>query len=99
MKDCYLSDKGVNAAAEYALEFHTLEAKSMWDELLLKVVYCQGLNGDIKIEMACHDDAVTLDKLINLSIKLDNILQNHRQKRSALPLRRHCINDTRHPPH
>lgn len=52
-------------------------ADSGWNELALKAVYWQGLNPDVLIELTCRDNAASLDSLIDPSIKLDNLLQDH----------------------
>lgn len=50
-----------------------------WD-----VVFCQGLNETTLTELACRDDALTLDLLIDLAICLDNLTRN-RKKRTTCP--------------
>lgn len=59
---------------EYALEFCTLAAESGWGNSALRAIFLRGLNSDIFIELACWDDEVTLDALIEMTIRLDNLL-------------------------
>lgn len=59
--------QGSIQATEYSLDFCTLAAGSGWNHATLWVIYRHGL--------ACRDEALLLDSLIHLSIKLDNILR------------------------
>lgn len=68
--------QGNRRMVEYALEFSTLAADSGWNKAALKAPYCQGLNADVIFELACRDYAMSLDSLIDLSIQLDNLLQD-----------------------
>lgn len=61
---------------EYTLEFHTLVAQSGWNESTLKEVFCHGLNHDMLKEITCWDESATLNSLINLAIKMDNLLKD-----------------------
>lgn len=58
---------------EYALEFCSLAAENGWNKPMLKMVFCQGLNADMLMELAHHDDKATLDSLIKLAIWIDNL--------------------------
>lgn len=78
------------SGVDYALEFRTVVAGSRWNEPMLKTVFRQGLNANILKEMACRDDSSTLDTLIDLAIRLDNLL-SHRH--SALPPFRPPVQD------
>lgn len=60
--------------AKYASDFRTLTVESGWDNIALKAVFHQGLNSKIIKELVCRDDEATLDGLINLAIRLDNVL-------------------------
>lgn len=41
---------------------------------MLKTVFCNGLNPEVLTKLACHDDQVTLDSLIDLTICLDCLI-------------------------
>uniref|UniRef100_A0A3B1KC43 CCHC-type domain-containing protein n=1 Tax=Astyanax mexicanus TaxID=7994 RepID=A0A3B1KC43_ASTMX len=66
--------QGHKPVATYALEFRTLAAGSGWNDAALLSVFKNGLNPDILRELACRDEALTLDPLIALSIRLDQLL-------------------------
>uniref|UniRef100_A0A3B1JLI6 ribonuclease H n=1 Tax=Astyanax mexicanus TaxID=7994 RepID=A0A3B1JLI6_ASTMX len=66
--------QGQKPVASYALEFRTLAAGSGWNNAALLNVFRCGLNPDIQRELACRDDSLTLDQLISLSIRLDQLL-------------------------
>lgn len=69
--------QGSRREAEYVPEFCMLTVESGWNDSALKAVFRQGLNGNILRVLACRDDAATLDSLIHLSIRLDNLLIEH----------------------
>lgn len=69
--------QGQHHVVEYTLEFRILVADSGWNEAALVLVYRQGLNSDFIVELACRDDVASLDTLVDLSVKLDNLLQDH----------------------
>lgn len=60
-------------------------AGSGWNELALKVTFQRGLNEMVLTEMACHDESLTLDSLIDLAIRLDNLLHKHPAPRLPAP--------------
>lgn len=80
--------QGNLSTAEYGLRFHTLATGSGWNELALKIVYRQGLNEELLTEIACHNDQLTLDALIDISIWLDIMIKKHSAIKSALQLRK-----------
>lgn len=61
-------------AAEYTLGFHMLAAKSGWNEPVLKAVFHWVLNHNILMKMSQPNDKASLDSLIDLAIRLDNLL-------------------------
>lgn len=78
--------QGTGTAAEYALQFRTLAAASGWNDKALIALYRRGLREDVRMELACRDQELTLDALINLSINLDYLLQERRRGKRASPL-------------
>lgn len=62
--------------AEYALEFQTSAMRSEWDEPGLKAVCCNGLNPEVFTELACLDEQLALGSLIDLSIRVNHLLQS-----------------------
>uniref|UniRef100_A0A3B1JZA6 ribonuclease H n=1 Tax=Astyanax mexicanus TaxID=7994 RepID=A0A3B1JZA6_ASTMX len=78
--------QGNKSAAAYALEFRTVAASSGWNNSALINVYRNVLNSDIQKELACRDDDLTLDQLISLSIRLDQLLSRRpKQTPRSLP--------------
>jgi hypothetical protein len=59
---------------DYALEFRTLAAGSGWNDRALIDHYRCSLREDVRRELACRDTALSLDELIDMSIRLDNLL-------------------------
>lgn len=53
-----------------------LAAGSGWNEPTLKAAFRQGLNSEVLNELACCNEQLTLDFLIDLAIRLDHLLQN-----------------------
>lgn len=62
------------SAQDYALEFRTLAAGSGWNDRALMDHYRCGLREDVRRELACRDTTLSLDQLIDMSIRLDNLL-------------------------
>lgn len=79
--------------SEYALDIRILGAKSGWNEGSLQAVFSQGLNTIIRKKLACRDVALSVDSLIDLAIRLDNLSRNHKCEFS-LPM---SINPTADP--
>ncbi|KAI2652387.1 Transposon Tf2-9 polyprotein [Labeo rohita] len=67
--------QGRRTAADYALEFRTLAAQSGWNDGPLKLHYRRGLNPDLQVELACHDEGLSLNQYIDLSIRIDNVMR------------------------
>lgn len=84
--------QGKRRVVEYALDFRTLVATSRLNNAALRAVYQQGLNDNILKVLAFCDKALSLDALINLSIKLDNISREipNLRGRSLQPLSHQC---------
>lgn len=76
--------QGSRCVADYALKFRTVAARSGWNQPALKTVFRQGLNADIMTELACRDDQLTLDSLIDLAIRLDRLLRSRGPIRSEV---------------
>lgn len=60
---------------EYTLEFQTIVARSEWNEPALKMLFPNRLNLEVVTGLACCDDQLTLDSLIDLAIRLDRHLR------------------------
>lgn len=67
--------QGNKCTAEYNMEFRTLASTSRWNDITLHATYRQELNNDVLKEMACRDEPLSLDALIHMSIKLDDLLK------------------------
>ena len=65
---------GMRSAQDFALDFRTLAASAGWNERALIDHYRCSLREDVRLEMACRDTTLTLDQLVDLSIRLDNLL-------------------------
>lgn len=60
--------------AEYALEFRIIATESRSNDAVLLAVCRQELNENVLKDFECRDKSVSLDSLIYLSIKQDNLL-------------------------
>lgn len=76
--------QGKWSTAEYTLKFHTLAAGSRWSKPVWKAAFCQGLNFEVLKELVCHDNKVSLESLIDLSICLHNLVRNRQAYREAV---------------
>lgn len=65
--------QGNKPAAEYALTFSTLVAQRGLNIWAFITAYRWRLQEEIQKELACRDEALTLNHIISLSIRLDNL--------------------------
>jgi hypothetical protein len=65
------------SAQDFALEFRTLAAGVGWNDRALMDHYRRSLQEDVRRELACRDTTLSLDELIDMSIRLDNLLAAH----------------------
>ncbi|KAK6312762.1 hypothetical protein J4Q44_G00161090 [Coregonus suidteri] len=63
------------SAQDFALEFRTLAASAGWNERALIDQYRCSLREDVQRELACRDTNLNLDQLVEMSIRLDNLLE------------------------
>lgn len=75
--------QGLHSVAEYSIDFRILAAESGWNDHALRGAFQFGLNETMKDELASHDESVSLDDLISLSIRLDNRLRERRRERNT----------------
>ena len=62
------------SAQDFALEFRTLAAGAGWNDRALIDHYRCSLHEDVRRELAFRDVTLTLDQLVDMSIRLDNLL-------------------------
>ena len=73
--------QGNRTVSDYAVDFWTLAADSRWNDPALIAVFTNGLNDQIKDELAARDDPSDLHKLVSLAIKLDNRLRERQREK------------------
>lgn len=66
--------QGSQHVAKHALKFQAITISSEWNGPALKSVFHNVLNPEVVMQLACHDDQLTLDSLINLVIHLDHLI-------------------------
>uniref|UniRef100_A0A3B1KEA5 Gypsy retrotransposon integrase-like protein 1 n=1 Tax=Astyanax mexicanus TaxID=7994 RepID=A0A3B1KEA5_ASTMX len=71
--------QGNRSVAAYALEFRTLAAGSGWNNPALQCVFFNGLNPIVQKELSCRDESLSLDQLISLAIRIDQLLSRRLQ--------------------
>ncbi|KAK3553387.1 hypothetical protein QTP70_003551 [Hemibagrus guttatus] len=67
--------QGNLSVSEYALQFRTLAAASGWNEQALITTYRQGLDPQVRLHLAAHEDSMGLEKFIQLSIRFATRMQ------------------------
>ncbi|KAL0173541.1 hypothetical protein M9458_029509, partial [Cirrhinus mrigala] len=77
--------QGKNTAAEFALTFRTLAAQTGWPDEPLKLHFRKGLSHELQAELACRDEGKSLDELINLAIRIDNLIRSRRIGKNLPP--------------
>ncbi|KAI4884140.1 hypothetical protein NFI96_009880, partial [Prochilodus magdalenae] len=96
--------QGSRSVAQYALAFRTIAAGSGWNETALRTAYRNGLNLDIRKELAYRVDGLSLEELIALTIRLDQLRQGSAPTSRrptaarAVPLPLPAAPETRPPP-
>lgn len=70
--------QGNSTSAHYTLSFRTLAAQAGWEEEPLKLLYRKGLNSDLQGELACRDDGKSLNQIMELAIRLNNLIHSRR---------------------
>ncbi|KAK3527064.1 hypothetical protein QTP86_008645 [Hemibagrus guttatus] len=82
--------QGKLMVTEYAIQFRTLAAKSGWNEQALLAAYRQGLSPQVRLHLAAHEDAIGLERLIQLSIRVATCMQScvHRSQDQSHPYNR-----------
>ncbi|KAJ8002315.1 hypothetical protein DPEC_G00178600 [Dallia pectoralis] len=66
--------QGKRSVQEFALEFRTLAAGVGWNERAYIDIFRVRLNPEVRREMACKDATLSFEELVELAIKLDNLL-------------------------
>ncbi|KAI4894309.1 hypothetical protein NFI96_031188, partial [Prochilodus magdalenae] len=96
--------QGSRSVAQYTLAFRTIAAGSGWNETALRTAYRNGLNLDIRKELAYRVDGLSLEELIALTIRLDQLRQGSTPTSRrptaarAVPLPLPAAPETRPPP-
>ncbi|KAK3506694.1 hypothetical protein QTP70_015432 [Hemibagrus guttatus] len=82
--------QGTLMVTEYAIQFRTLAAKSGWNEQALLAASRQGLSPQVRLHLAAHEDAIGLERLIQLSIRVATRMQScvHRSQDQSRPYNR-----------
>ncbi|KAI2647999.1 Transposon Tf2-9 polyprotein [Labeo rohita] len=75
--------QGNRTAAEYAIEFRTLAAQSGWNDVSLKAIFYNSLHIDLQTELACRRENSSFSELINLTIKIDNLMRQSPKQHSS----------------
>ncbi len=66
--------QGDSSASDYTLQFRTLAASCGWNEAALLTAYCQGLDPQIRAQMAIYDDNIGLESFMQKAIKISQCL-------------------------
>ncbi|KAI2644715.1 Retrotransposon-derived protein PEG10 [Labeo rohita] len=74
--------QGNRTAADYAIEFRTLAAQSGWNDVSLKAIFYNSLNIDLQTELACRRENSSFSELVNLTIKIDNLMRQTPKQRT-----------------
>ncbi|KAJ8012753.1 hypothetical protein DPEC_G00046150 [Dallia pectoralis] len=66
--------QGSRSVQDFALEFRTLAAGAGWGERAYIDAFRCSLRPDVRKELACRDATLSFDQLVDMAIKLDNLL-------------------------
>ncbi|XP_076853460.1 vomeronasal type-2 receptor 1-like [Brachyhypopomus gauderio] len=76
--------QGARSAADFALEFRTLAARTGWGEAALTDVFLAGLKPNLRAELTCGPEGQEFNQVVHLAITMDRLLQELRGE-TALP--------------
>lgn len=76
--------QGRQSVVEYALH-----SQNEWNEPALKAAFQHSLNSNVLAELAHHDDIATVNLLIDMSIKIDNLLRDRHSTLGVFPAIEH----------
>ncbi|KAK3548988.1 hypothetical protein QTP70_024801, partial [Hemibagrus guttatus] len=76
--------QGSDTAADYAIRFHTLAARSGWNDASLWAVFRAGLKPELQTELACPAEESKLSQFVATAIRLDNLMRQHQAGPSHL---------------
>ncbi|KAL0199172.1 hypothetical protein M9458_007712, partial [Cirrhinus mrigala] len=74
--------QGNRTAADYAIEFRILAAQSGWNDVSLKAIFYNSLNIDLQTELTCRRENSSFSELVNLTIKIDNLMRQTPKQRT-----------------
>ncbi len=66
--------QGTSSVSVYTLQFRTLAASCGWNEMVLLTAYHQGLDPQIRTQMAIYDDNVGLESFMQKAVKISQQL-------------------------
>ncbi|XP_031675373.1 uncharacterized protein LOC116369550 [Oncorhynchus kisutch] len=75
------------SAQEFVLDFRTLAAGAGWNDRALIDHYMCSLREDVRRELSCRDTTLIFNQLVDLSIRLDNMLatREHPDRGLSIP--------------
>ncbi|KAG5285423.1 hypothetical protein AALO_G00003200 [Alosa alosa] len=80
--------EGKRPVTEYSLQFRTLAAASGWNEAALITAFRQGLEPNLRLQLSTYDDAMGLERFIQLAVRVahrrDSCLQELRSAPSPV---------------
>ena len=85
----------MRSAHDFTLDFRTLVTSAGWNDRALIDHYQCSLREDVRRELACRDTTLTLDQLVDLSIRLDNLLatRGRPERGRSVPSHKHRRSD------
>ncbi|KAI3377430.1 hypothetical protein L3Q82_008411 [Scortum barcoo] len=77
--------QGNKRVVDYAIQFHTLAADSGWDAPAIKDSFINGLNENVKDQLAPHEPPEEFEDLVDMAVRIDIRLQEREseQRRSG----------------
>uniref|UniRef100_A0A3B3C5A7 CCHC-type domain-containing protein n=1 Tax=Oryzias melastigma TaxID=30732 RepID=A0A3B3C5A7_ORYME len=76
-------NQGERAVSDYTIEFWTLAADVSWTEDALRAAFINGLNEQLKDELASREEPPDLQSLVSLINRIDNCCQTRRRERTS----------------
>ncbi|KAJ8007840.1 hypothetical protein DPEC_G00098370 [Dallia pectoralis] len=83
--------QGTGGVSNYAIDFRTLAAESMWNTGSLFGAFLNGLSEEIKDELATRELPATLEALISLAIRMDSRLREREREQKELHGVKHAL--------
>lgn len=73
--------QGNCSVSEYAINFLILGVENGWDDSARQAIFLKGLSGQLKDELALREECSSLNSMIDLAIRINNMIRERDRER------------------